>query len=144
MLCHLVADFAPTLRLRRIGRIQLSTFAMSTMAMLLAVGPQSVFAGLSFSGDVSLNTGIPTSPVMVGRQTVGSLQLDNGTLFTSGPANFGTTPTGIGTGLVTGARTTWNMPSTDVGFQGLGRLDIEDGATIDTMRLTIGGQPSGH
>jgi T5SS/PEP-CTERM-associated repeat protein len=114
------------------------------MALLVAISPQLVFAGLSFSGDVSLNTGIPTSPVMIGRQSVGSLQLDNGTSFTSGPVQLGTTPTGIGTALVTGARTTWNMTSADVGMSGVGRLDIENGALVDTTRVTVGGLPSGN
>jgi T5SS/PEP-CTERM-associated repeat protein len=81
---------------------------------------------------------------MVGRTTVGSLQLDNGTSFASGPTQFGTTPTGIGSGIVTGPRTTWNMTTTDVGMIGVGRLEIEQGAVVDTTRLTIGGQPSGH
>ena len=104
----------------------------SELVILLAVGPQIVFAALTFSGDVSLNTGIPNGPVMVGRTTVGSLQLDNGTSFASGPTQFGTNTTGIGTGIVTGPRTTWNMTTTDVGLVGIGRLEIEQGAVVDT------------
>jgi T5SS/PEP-CTERM-associated repeat protein len=139
MRCHFALDFALTSQLFQNGWRQLIL-----AAALLVIVPQSAFAALTFSGDVSLNTGIPNSPVMVGRTTVGSIQLDNGTLFMSGPTQFGTTPTGVGTGVVTGARTTWNMPSTDVGMLGLGRLDIEDGAVVDTMRLTIGGPSTGH
>jgi T5SS/PEP-CTERM-associated repeat protein len=77
---------------------------------------------------------------MIGRQTVGSLQLDNGSLFTSGQTQFGTTPTGIGTGLVTGFRTSWTMGTTDVGLAGIGRLNIEQGAVAETTRMAIGVQ----
>jgi T5SS/PEP-CTERM-associated repeat protein len=77
---------------------------------------------------------------MVGRQTVGSVQLDNGTSFISGPTQFGTTPTGIGTGVVTGFRTNWTMGTTDVGLSGIGRLTIEQGAVAETTRMAIGSQ----
>jgi T5SS/PEP-CTERM-associated repeat protein len=136
---HFLVDFVLTSQLLQNGWQRLIR-----AAALLVVVPQSAFAAITFSGDVSLNTGIPNSPVMVGRTTVGSIQLDNGTSFTSGPAQFGTTPTGVGRGTVTGDRTSWSTPSMDVGMLGIGQLSIEDGAIVDTMRLTIGGQSSGH
>ena len=145
MIRRFVSDFAhPCLPIRQARCLRRGSIAAATLVILLAIGPQIVFAALTFSGDVSLNTGIPNGPVMVGRTTVGSLQLDNGTSFASGPTQFGTTPTGIGTGIVTGPRTTWNMTTTDVGLVGIGRLEIEQGAVVDTTRMTIGGQPSGH
>ena len=107
------------------------------LAMLLAFTPQSVVAALTFSGDVSLNTGIPTSPVMVGpdKQSARCNSITERRSLRD-PVQFGITTTGIGTGIVTGARTTWNMPRTDVAFAGIGRLDIKQGAVVDTMRLT--------
>jgi T5SS/PEP-CTERM-associated repeat protein len=145
MFCRFKADSAHGwLSSGRRGLPGYGKAAAATFVIILVIAPQSLFAGLSFSGDVSLNTGIPNAPVMVGRQTVGSLQLDNGTVFTSGPTQFGTTPTGIGTGLVTGFRTMWTMSTTDVGLAGIGRLDIEAGAVVDTSRMVIGAQPNSN
>jgi T5SS/PEP-CTERM-associated repeat protein len=145
MIRRFVSDFAhPCFPIRQASCLRRGSIAATTLVILLAIGPQVVVAALSFSGDVSLNTGIPTGPVMVGRTTVGSLQLDNGTTFASGQTQFGTTPAGIGTGIVTGPRTTWNMTTADVGLAGIGRLEIEQGAVVDTTRMTIGGQPSSH
>src|SRR5688572_11793934 len=73
--------------------------------IVLSPVPPDAVAGLSFSGDVILNTGSPNGSVMVGRQSIGSLQLDNGSTFTSGTTQLGLTSTGIGTATVTGSRT---------------------------------------
>ena len=112
---------------------------------VLALSPQVLLAGLSFSGDVILNTGFPTAPAQIGRTTVGSLQLDNGSAFSSGLTQFGATPTGIGFGTVAGPRTTWSMGAADVGLAGIGRLDIQGGGIVDVMSvMRIGVNPGSH
>jgi T5SS/PEP-CTERM-associated repeat protein len=129
------------------GRIfrEFGPFAAVLVALVvLSTVPPDAVAGLSFSGDVILNTGSPTGSVMVGRQTIGSLQIDNGTTFASGTAQLGQASTGIGTATVTGARTSWTATTVDVGLSGIGRLDIEQGGVVDTTRLQIGLQSGAH
>ena len=88
--------------------------------MLLLVG-QPTFAALSFSGDVKLTTG-DRGAASIGSVSIGSIRLDNGSSFSSSTTTFGGSATGIGTGVVSGPRTYWNMGNVDVGMSGIGRL----------------------
>jgi T5SS/PEP-CTERM-associated repeat protein len=126
------------------SRFFLQIAAAFTGVILSSPIPHAAMGGLSFSGDVILNTGSPNGSVFVGRQSIGSLQLDNGTTFTSGLSQLGSNPTGIGTATVTGPRTAWTTTTMDVGLGGIGRLDIEQGAVVDATRLQIGGQSGAH
>jgi T5SS/PEP-CTERM-associated repeat protein len=112
--------------------------------MVLSPVPPAAMAGISFSGDVILNTGTPNGSVMVGRQSIGSLRIDNGTTFASGTSQLGLASTGIGTATVSGPRTAWTATAMDVGLSGIGSLDIEQGGVVDTMRLQIGAQSGAH
>jgi T5SS/PEP-CTERM-associated repeat protein len=97
-------------------------------------------AALSFSGDVMLNTAQPQAPASIGATSIGSLQLDNGSTFSSGTTTFGGTTTGFGTGIVTGPRTYWRMGAADVGMSGIGRLEIQNGGIVETtgpMRVGV-------
>src|SRR5687768_10750595 len=118
---------------------------ITTALIVFIFTPQVLIAALSFSGDVILSTGFPSGQAQIGRQFIGSLQLDNGSTFTSGLTQFGTTPTGIGFGMVTGPRTMWTMGSADVGLAGIGRLEIQDGGIVDVMSgLRIGVNTGSH
>ena len=103
-------------------------------------------AVLSFSGDVVLSTGVPNAQALIGRELVGTVQLDNGSTFSSGPTQIGVGQSGIGFANVVGPRSTWTMGTTDVGFNGLGTLNILDGGVVDvtTGGLRIGTNSSGH
>jgi T5SS/PEP-CTERM-associated repeat protein len=113
--------------------------------MILAFSSRIVVAALSFSGDVSLNTGSPTGPALVGRESIGSLQLDNGSMFSSGQTQIGVSQSGIGFATVMGPRSAWTMGTSDVGYNGIGTLNVQDGGIVDvTSGLRIGANLSGH
>lgn len=113
--------------------------------MMVVMSPQLVRAALSFSGDVVLSTGVPNAQALVGRESIGSVQLDNGSTFSSGTTQIGVGQNGVGFATVLGPRSTWTMGSADVGLNGVGTLDIQAGG-IDTVTSTmrIGPNVSGY
>jgi T5SS/PEP-CTERM-associated repeat protein len=121
---------------RRLHFMQSGTIAIS----LLLLCTSHASAALSFSGDVMLNTAQPQAPASIGTTSIGSLQLDNGSTFSSGTTTFGGSTPGFGTGIVTGPRTYWRMGAADVGMSGIGRLEIQNGGIVETtgpMRVGV-------
>lgn len=114
-------------------------------AALIALNPQSALAAISFSGDVSLNPGVPNSPVMVGNTSIGSLQIDNGSTLASGQSQIGVQTNGIGYATVMGPHTTWASQAMDVGLNGIGRLDVLQGGIVNVSgQLRVGANSSGN
>jgi T5SS/PEP-CTERM-associated repeat protein len=118
--------------------------ACAAAAILLLVG-RPAFAALSFSGDVKLGTAEKPTPATIGSIAIGSLQLDNGSSFSSGTTVFGGSPSGIGTGTVKGPRTYWSMTAADMGVSGIGELEILNGGIVETTGpLRIGVNSGAH
>ncbi len=83
----------------------------------------------------------------IGYDGTGSLTVSNGAALTTGDGTFGYDAGSSGTGVVTGAGSTWNMGNADlyVGYYGAGALTVSDGATVSAGSATIGylGDPTG-
>jgi T5SS/PEP-CTERM-associated repeat protein len=116
-----------------IAVVSRSTSKTTMLVMLLtsAVAVDSARAGIVAEGNV-----VPTPPVngaalTVGDMGVGYLTVDGSTVLSSTTAIVGDDATGIGFTVITEHRTTWNTVNLTVGLNGIGDLEVSDGAFVN-------------
>ena len=83
--------------------------------------------------------------VLVGGSGTGALTVQNGGALVTGVGDIGTQSQGDGTVTVTGAGSNWQTGGIAIGDLGIGKLFIDDTATVtSTGQVTVGNQPSGQ
>ena len=83
--------------------------------------------------------------VLVGGGGTGALTVQNGGALVTGVGDIGTQSQGDGTVTVTGAGSNWQTGGIAMGDLGIGKLFIDDTATVtSTGQVTVGNQPSGQ
>ena len=87
-------------------------------------------------GEVLPNPLVPNTLVDIATNSTGSILIDGGSTFQSSSANIGHNE--IGSVTVTDTGSSWAIDGfAEIGFSGIGRLDIRDGGSVNTGSGTL-------
>ena len=122
--------------------------AVVATALLFGSNSGTALGAISIAGDVSVSTSNPNSQAIIGNQAFGSIQIDGGSLLTTGQITIAQSQAGIGFATVTGAGSRWSFTGTaDIGVSGVGRFDVLNGAVVSQSQFgtfRIATQSNGH
>ncbi len=130
-----VLDGSGVVNIGRVGTGTLNVQNAGTMASADVVRLGNVL-GANGSATVKdlASSWTQSSSLFVGDAGDGSIDVESaGLLTTVGAISFGNATTGVGTGVVTGTDSTWNMASTlQIGVNGLASLSVSAGGRANT------------
>jgi T5SS/PEP-CTERM-associated repeat protein len=110
---------------------------VALFAMLLPMAAaEPAFASVTATGDFAPNPLLPDEPVEIGIDSYGTLRIDGGTSFSSDDFRIGVHGDSFGVVTVTGAGTLWTTGGGEIAPEGFGRLEILEGAVVQTVGAT--------
>jgi T5SS/PEP-CTERM-associated repeat protein len=119
------------------------SFFVAVLAWLSTASPSP--AGILTSGDVTPdpNTTTSSSTLYVGNTASGSMTVDGGSVVNSGLSYMGYEAGAVGTVIITGPGSKWDLSSLDVGEDGSGNLTVSNGGIVDASSVSLGSSDTG-
>jgi T5SS/PEP-CTERM-associated repeat protein len=127
------------------------SFRIRLRAVLAACGmslalSSSLSAAITTTGNVTPDPSTTTSSSMlyVGNTADGTMQVNGGSIVTTGTSNVGYTAAATGNATVSDPNSKWTATFFTIGYQGHGFVTIANGATSTASFLTLGERAGGY